>query len=416
MNTILKNKNNVLSENSKPLTIAMFSDTYPPDINGVAVAVQTLKKSLESAGHTVYIITPTEDTKFKGKIFVDEDNVIRIPGIRIKKLYGYRISRPVSLSAYKLLGSLGIDVCHVHTEFSMRFIASAFCKGKKIPLIYTYHTMYEDYTHYVTNGHFNSAARRLVRWLVYLYAHGTSALIAPTEKTKEALLSYNIENEIFVIPSGINTEALKRSNFSEKQIAALRSNYGLEDKFVIVYLGRIAEEKNIDLLIRAMPKIKQTIKNAVLLVVGYGPQEERLKAQAESLNLSDCVIFTGKVNHSEIGLYYAMGNVFASASTSETQGLTYIEAMAASLPVIAMKDKCLDGVLFDGVNGYLFENEDDYCEKICKFASLDQKAVESMRNEALNMAKSYSFEQTAEKISSVYKLYLNSDAKIKLEK
>lgn len=399
------------TENRK-LTIAMFSDTFPPDINGVSVAVSTLKSSLEAAGHTVYVVTPTEQTAFSGKIEVDENNVIRIPGIKLNRLYGYRIARPVSVSAYKLLKSLNIDICHVHTEFSMRFIASAFCNGNKIPMVYTYHTMYEDYTHYVTKGHAEKFARRVVRWLSYMYAHGVSAVIAPTDKTKEALLSYNIKNEIFVIPSGINTAQIKRSNFSEQQITALKKEYGIEDKFTMVYLGRLAEEKNVTLLIEAMRKFKETNDNFALLVVGYGPDYDRLVAMADKLGLSDRVFFTGKVPHDKIGLYYSLGDVFVSASTSETQGLTYIEAMAAGLPVIAKRDKCLDGVVTDGKNGYQFDDIDDYCGKIADFSAFDKARIAQMSENAFETAEGYSLENTANKISAVYNLFIESNKQI----
>lgn len=396
----------------KNLTIAMFVDTYPPDINGVAVAVDTLKKSLEAAGHTVYVVTPTEQTAFTGKIEVDENNVIRIPGLKLKKLYGYRIARPVSISAYKLLKSLNIDICHVHTEFSMRFIASAFCNGNKIPMVYTYHTMYEDYTHYVTKGHGDKIAKRIVSWLSYMYAHGVSAVIAPTDKTKDTLLSYGIENDIFVIPSGINTKQILRSNFKDEEISSLKNEYSLNGKFVLVYLGRIAKEKNVDFLINSMVKLKELSKDFKLLIVGYGPDYDRLRALTEKLELTDYVSFTGKVPHDKIGLYYALGNVFVSASTSETQGLTYMEAMAAGLPVIAKRDRCLDGVITDGENGYQFDAEEDFFEKLIGVSALNSDEYGKMSENALTVADGYSFENTSKKISDVYRLYIEQSIRL----
>ena len=401
------------NSSKRPLTIAMFSDSYPPDINGVAVAVASMKKSLEAAGHKVYVVTPTEQTALTGKIAVDDDGVIRIPGIKINKLYGYRFARPVSVAAYKLLSSLSIDICHVHTEFSMRFLAAAFCNGKKLPIIYTYHTMYEDYTHYVTGGHADNVARRLVRWLVYLYAHGVSAVIAPTEKTKETLLGYKIKNEIFVVPTGVNTEKLKKTAASAAETARIKEKYGLQDKFVIVYLGRIAEEKNINMLISAMPEILEEIPEAVLAVVGYGPDEDNLKMLTAEKGLSDKVIFLGKAPHEKIGCYYAVGDVFSSASSSETQGLTYIEAMASGVPVIALKDTCLDGVLEYGRNGYTFTDTDGFCQRVKEFYSLSKEEKTEMAENAEKTAGRYSFETMEKTLEGIYYRFVESNEIIK---
>ncbi len=384
----------------KKLNIALFTDTYDPDINGVAISVETLRRSLEGLGHNVYVIAPTEDTKLKG--IIHDGGVLRIPGVRLNYLYGYRLSQPYSRKAKKILSELNLDVVHIHTEYTMRVFASYIAKKLHIPIIYTYHTMYEDYTHYITRGHFEKTARKIVRWLSRLMGNTCALLVAPTNKTKRALMEYGVNKPIKVIPTGIDFSNFS-SRFSKEQIEKTRDRYGLSDKFTVVFLGRIAKEKNIEFLLKAMKKISLMDDDVVLLIAGFGPYEENLKEIAEEYGVLDKVIFAGRQNHEDVPLIYQCADVFASASESETQGITYIEALASGLPVLAKHDECIEDIVIDGQTGFIFDNEEEYIQKLLKIKRMTEEEKQQLCENAKLKAEKYSVENFGKAVCETYR-------------
>lgn len=384
----------------KPLNIGLFSDTYLPDINGVSISVDTLRKALQQKGHNVYVIAPTESTKISG--IISDGGVLRIPGIKLKKIYGYRLSRPYSIKAKNILKKLNLDVVHVHTEFTMRIFATSIAKSFKIPLVYTYHTMYEDYTYYITKGYFDKTARKIVAWVSRLLGQTSTEIIAPTNKTKKALERYLITKPINIIPTGIELSAFSKDSVNKAEVEKLIDRYGIDDNFRIVFLGRLAKEKNVEFLIRGMKKVLEKDKNVSLIIAGYGPWEESLKDYAEEQGVAENIIFAGKQAHSDVPIIYHSANVFASASTSETQGITFIEAMACGLPVLSIKDESVEDILEDNVTGMYFKDEDELAEKILKLKNMDNVSFNSMSEAALKRAGNYSIEMFGEKVATLY--------------
>ena len=390
-----------INSSQTKLNIGLFSDTFPPDVNGVSVSVNTLYEQLKKMGHNVYVITPTVDTKVIGTATFS-DGILRIPGIKLKQLYGYRISRPYSIHALEYIKNMNLDVIHIHTEFSIKMLAEAAALLYNIPTCYTYHTMYEDYTHYVTHGHFEKQSKRLVGAYTKHIYHKECEIIAPSEKTKAALLGYGIKKQIHVVPTGIDTHRLSPENSDKEFVEQKLDELGVKDRFRIVYVGRMAPEKNIDMILRAMPKIKKIIPNAAFLVTGYGPSEQDLKDYVQSNGLEDTVFFLGKQPPNLIQNFYALGEVFVTASTSETQGLTYIEAMSSGLPVIAHYDECLTNILINGVTGFSFETEDEIVERVHEYYLMSEEAKEKMRRKAILKADEFSLDAFGNNIIKVY--------------
>ncbi len=384
----------------KPLNIGLFSDTYLPDINGVSISVDTLRKALQQKGHNVYVIAPTESTKISG--IISDGGVLRIPGIKLKKIYGYRLSRPYSIKAKNILKKLNLDVVHVHTEFTMRIFATSIAKSFKIPLVYTYHTMYEDYTYYITKGYFDKTARKIVAWVSRLLGQTSTEIIAPTNKTKKALERYLITKPINVIPTGIELSSFSKDSVNKAEVEKLIDRYGIEDNFRIVFLGRLAKEKNVEFLIRGMKKVLEKDKNVTLIIAGYGPWEDNLKNYAEEQGVAENIIFAGKQAHNDVPIIYHSANVFASASTSETQGITYIEAMACGLPVLSIKDESVEDILEDNVTGMYFKDEEELAEKILILKNMDSVSFNHMSEAALKRASNYSIEMFGEKVAALY--------------
>jgi glycosyltransferase involved in cell wall biosynthesis len=342
-----------VKDNEKPgkLNIGLFSDTFPPDVNGVSVSVETLRRQLQKMGHNVYVITPSLKTKLVGTHF--ENGILRMPAVKLKQLYGYRLSRPYSLTALDYIKKMHLDVLHINTEFSMRILANWVSLIYGIPYVYTYHTLFEDYTHYINHGHLQGPSKKIVGWYTKHIAEKPGEIIVPSEKTRRILESYEIKKYMHVIPTGIDIKRLNPINVNSSRVEELKKNLGIENKFRICYVGRLAPEKNVDFIIGAMPELIKAIPEIVFVITGYGPSSEELRAQTEALNLNEYVVFTGKQAPDEIQYYYNLGNVFVTSSTSETQGLTYIEAMAQEFRLLPVMTIAWKACLSKGRQGIL---------------------------------------------------------------
>lgn len=379
------------------MNIALFTDTYLPDVNGVAVSVQTHKMALEQLGHKVYVVT-TRSGLFK--IGYDEDGtVIRVPGVRLKKLYGYNLAKFMSFRVAQRIKRLKIDVIHVHTEFSIGMFGRILSKRYGIPLIYTYHTMYEDYYHYISKS---KLAKDFTIKASFLAANTASEIIVPSNKSREALRMYGVEKFINVIPTGLNLERFNQALDDDQRAQIIREEYNLQDKTVFIFLGRLAKEKSVDLVISGFKTIMERHPDAHLLIVGDGPSKEDCKKVAKDLAIEEHVTFTGKMPPEAVPYFYKAADVFVNASSSETQGLTYIEAMATGLPVIARYDANLEGVIDNGENGYFFSDEDDFARKVDTFLLLTKEQKDRMKNAAIAKTLQYNLEDFGKAIYEVY--------------
>lgn len=336
------------------MNIGIFTDCYYPQINGVVTSTIILKEELEKRGHNVTIIT----VKVPG--YVDnEPGILRVPSIPFRKWKEFRIGLIYPYSIIKKIKDLNLDVIHTQTEFSVCLMARILAKRFRIPVIHTYHTMYEDYTHYVARTKINrKIASKLSKVGSKLYLNECASIIAPSEKTKNALRRYGVTNMIDVIPTGIKLDNFKKGLYTEEQIKAKRLELGIKpDEKVIMFLGRIAEEKSIDVIIKQMPIVLNRLPNTKLLIVGDGPAKKNLEKLSAQLEMGNHIIFTGKVPWQETGLYYQCSDLFITASKTETQGLTILEAMAAGVPIVVRKDDNIKDVITDGVNGRVFESD-----------------------------------------------------------
>lgn len=387
------------------MNIALFSDTYLPDINGVATSTHILKKELKKHGHHVLVVTTIlpHDSDY-----IDEDNdILRLPGIDLKKLYGYRASNIYSFKGMKELKEFQPDIIHVQTEFGIGIFGKIAGEILNVPVCYTYHTMWADYSHYIAPGNIKAvdqAAKKVIEKISKIYGNSCSELIVPSQKTADALISYGISNSIHVIPTGLELDDFSIENKKHQQIDKIIQEYQLQDKFVVIFLGRIAPEKSIDILIDAMEDIVKVKDNICLMVVGGGPQLDELKDIVEKKNLQQYIYFTGPKESQYVPSFYHASDLFVSASVTETQGLTFIEAMASGIPVLARYDKNLDGVICDGRNGYFFKDKDDLVQKII---DLSQSDLSQLSAAAIEDAQQYSSENFYQKILQTYEQALS---------
>ena len=392
------------------MRIGLFTDTYPPYINGVSTSIAMLKKALEKKGHQVFVVAINPEN---GKYSYEENGkVIRIPGIPIP-IYDYRLSGIYPVRIIKKIRKWNLDVIHSHTEFGVGTFARIIAKQFNIPLVHTYHTMYEDYVHYITKGYFDGASKKIVEYLTKFYCDKTTTeLIVPTKKTYDFFKEkYHVDRNIYIVPTGIEIERFYKEKHKEKDTEYLRKELGIKksDK-VILFVGRLGKEKSVDVLIDGHASIVKKHPNAKLLIIGDGPDMEHFRKLVSKHKLDDKVLLIGKVPWEVIPKYYQLADIFATASRTETQGLTVIEAMAASIPVVAADDESFKNIIIDDLNGYLFKNKRMYISKIEKLLS-DEKKLEKMGNQARISTEPYSTKYFAEKVLAVYKSALSHKPK-----
>ena len=324
----------------------------------MATSIRTLTHALREKGHTVYIFTPS-DPRCEGQ--PEDEDIFRLPSIPVYFVRDYRAGYIFPPHILKKIKKLNLDIVHTQTEFPLGFLGKLVSTTEGIPMVHTYHTMYEDYVHYIGGGHIIS--KNMAREFSCAFCNTAMAVIAPTHKTEQLLSGYGVTKPISIIPTGINTAHFRKENFDAAEILALRESLGLKaDTPVIISIGRIAKEKSIDVVISALPKLIEKLPEVQMVIVGEGNEIENLRNFAESLGVGAHVMFTGGKPWDEIGKYYQLGNVFCSASVSETQGLTFAEAMAGGIPVVAKKDECIENIITDGETGMLFEKNENLPE------------------------------------------------------
>lgn len=391
------------------MRIGLFTDAYPPFINGVATSVLMLKQGLEKMGHKVYVVT-VNDASFS---YYQEEGVLKIPSVPIG-IMNFRQSGIYPLKALKIIKKWKLDVIHSHTEFSIGTFARLISKQLNIPLVHTYHTMYEEYIYYITKGYFDSASKKLVEYLTLFLCDKTiDELIVPTEKTKELFKEkYKVKRDVYVIPSGIDVTRFYKENISVAEVKELKNELGIKPRdFNILYVGRVAKEKNIEFLIENFKMVLKKIPKAKMYIVGDGPDLKELIELACKNKLDKKIVFVGKVPWEDVPKYYSLCDVFVTASTSETQGLTVLEAMAASKPVVAIRDESFELVISNGKDGLLFENENEYVNLIYKLYK-NKEYCENIKNGARKKANSYSADVYAKKVLKIYEKVVDKDTNI----
>lgn len=392
------------------MRIGLFTDSYPPFINGVSTSVAMLKAALEKKGHIVYIVTVSNNAlKFEKD---EENHILRIPGIPIG-IYDYRLSRIYPLSMINTMKNWHLDVIHSHTEFGIGILARIFAKQFNIPLVHTYHTLYEDYTHYITHGYFDKSSKKIVEYLTKFYCDKTATeLIVPTNKIYKLFKEkYHFEKNIHIIPTGIEVERFFAENINKKDVIRLKKRLNIErNDFIILFVGRLAEEKNVRFLLNAQQKLISKNRNIKLLIVGDGPDKEKYEELSIKLGIDKNTIFNGKAAWEEMPIFYHCSNIFATASTTETQGLTVIEAMATGTTPLCIKDESFLGTITDELNGCFFHNEEEYINQVLNFAN-NKDELSKYNRQARIQAEHCSSTSYAEKVLEVYNRAIKEKSK-----
>ncbi len=371
------------------MRIAMLTNNYKPFIGGVPISVDRLANALRERGNEVYVFAPTYENQ------EEEEYVIRFSTFA-GTIAGAVLPNPFDPRIEQKMKALKIDVIHVHHPALMGNVALHLRKKLGIPVVFTYHTMYEEYLHYLKMNRITKT--RMVQSTLNHYLESFSnqcdMLVAPTPLIAKYLKNKNISTDVRVIPTGLLEDSFMKE---DAKVQEIREKYLGERDYLLISVQRLAEEKNIDFQLKGLATLKKQLgktgKTFYTLFIGDGPERKHLTEYAEKLGLNDCVEFIGNVANQEIKNYQNAGDLFLFSSKSETQGIVLLEAMAAGNPVIAVSANGVDDVVINGYNGYrTAENVETWA----------QKAQEVLDDSQLYQSLSMGARRTAESYKEIY--------------
>ncbi|MEM4367361.1 MAG: glycosyltransferase [Candidatus Anstonellales archaeon] len=380
------------------MKIAFFTDTWLPQIDGVVIALLNLRRELEARGHKVYVFAPGKDDMKEGDVFYFKSTTF-------SPYPDYKVALFPFPSAEKITKELGIDVVHSH-GIAMTGLAAIQCANKLgIPKIATYHTMVTQATHYLSPSKgvqklISDVGWKYLRW----YYNSFDVVTVPSEFAERILKKEKIENTI-VVPNGIYIE-----NFEGRNGAEIRKRYGLENKKIVLSVGRLVKEKKLDEIISVVGEVANKEPDIMLVVAGDGPAREHFESIAKEKMATDHVLFLGRVENDTIADLYAAADVFATASTFETQGLVVLEAFAAGKPVVVKRNTAPAEYVKEGINGYLFDTCTDLPEKILKALALSQN--ERTAAECKKSVEKFHMKAMAETMERIYAEWIEKKKKI----
>ena len=383
------------------MRIAIFTDTYPPYVNGVSTSCFNLANVLKAHGHDVLVVAPRPT---EGKLEQIGD-VLYVPGLYLKKYYGFRLTNFFDNKPVKIIKKFKPDVIHNQTDWTIAVMARRIAKKFSLPIVYTYHTSYEDYTYYVVNRLMDRFAKKLVRTYSMAIANRMTEFITPSEKTMAYMRQSGSDVYINVIPTGIDFSIFKGENIDQEKVNEFKKNHNINDNTkVFLILGRLAKEKSMDVSLKGIAAYhkKHPKVDVKVLIVGDGPAREELVLLVDQLNINDIVIFVGQVSGLEVPFYYHIANIYTSASITETQGLTFMEAMAAGNIVLARFDSNLTGTINNGQTGFFFTDEESFVNQVEHIFSLKDEEKQYILNEAYKIVDKYSIDHFYENIMRVY--------------
>jgi glycosyltransferase involved in cell wall biosynthesis len=384
------------------MKICMFTNTFLPHVGGVARSVATFAEDLRKCGHEVLVVAPTFADLDLTKD--DPSQVVRVPAIQNfnGSDFSVRLLLPKQFSAQ--LDRFTPDIIHSHHPFLLGDAAIRTAHFRGLPVVFTHHTLYERYTHYVP---FDShVMQRFVIELATRFANLCQRVIAPSESIAELLKKRGVMTPCRVVPTGVDTDYFGHGTgrlFRQKLKIA-------PEAFVLGHLGRLAPEKNLAYLTSAAIKTCQVLDHAIFLVAGTGSAKEKVQADFAAAGLKDRLVMTGKLQGDDLVDCYAAMDLFVFASTSETQGMVLTEAMAAGRPVIALDAPGAREVVVDQVNGRLLAQTatvEEFAKAIIDAATASDR-LDEWQQQALQTAKEFSRQASAERLEAVYREALES--------
>jgi len=375
------------------LNILILTNTFTPHVGGVARSVEAFSAEYRKRGHRVLVVAP----EFPGTS-PDESDVVRINAIQNFNASNFSVALPMHPQLTESIDAFRPDIVHSQHPFLLGITALRLARHRGLPLVFTHHTLYEQYTHYVPGD--SSALKRFAIELATRYANLCDQVFAPSESIQELLQQRGVTAPIAVVPTGVRLE-----NFAQGDAVAFRRQMGIPaDAFVVGHLGRLAPEKNLEFLTQAVCDFINHNSRAHFLVIGTGPSENAIRATFARAGIESRLHTAGILQQQALADALHAMDVFAFASTSETQGMVLTEAMAAGLPVVALDASGAREVVSDGLNGRLLTEASPatFAAALAWVAEREPKQLHGLQQAALVTAAAFSIPRSADKSLACY--------------
>ena len=380
------------------MKVAIFTETYFPFISGVVTHIKTLKESLEHAGHEVLIVT----TSPKAVCHYVKDGVLYCPAI-LKRIYGYGLSNPVNIQRLRIIQDFDPDIIHIHTEFSMGIFAQFAARKLKKPIVYTLHTMYDDYMFYVAPERFQNMVKPAAHVYFRKVANKATEIIGPSLKVVEFLRRCGVERHINIIPNTVDLSDFMPENVSRDDVAAIRTKLGIRDgDTAMCFVGRLGKEKSIDVLVEFFAAHFRGDDAYKLFIIGDGPEKENLERQIVRLGVGAQVRLLGRIEHQFLPPYYHACDLFTTASLSEMNSISMLEAMASGLYVIQRLDIYNKNQITPGENGNVFNTAEEMAALLREEAALTPEQRALRRQKVTAFTQRYGEKEFIRAVLNVY--------------
>ncbi|HOV68702.1 MAG TPA: glycosyltransferase [Clostridia bacterium] len=386
------------------MRVALFTNAYKPITNGVVTYIAGIKNALLKEGHKAYVFAP-EFHNYED----DEDCIYRYKSVDLTTKVDFPVAIPYSIEAYEILKDFAPDIIHVHHPFVLGRVAYRYAKRLNVPIIFTFHTDYGIYSNFIPFP--DAWVKTTCNLLIKDFANKVTCITVPSQAKADLLRSYGVQNRIEIIHNSVNIEAF--DNVNARDICKIKEKYGLTGFKVLLYVGRIAHEKNIKFLLDSFERIYARDQSYKLLVVGDGPQLEELKECAGETNAGKHIIFTGSIENSELPAVYKSADIFVFASPNEGFPMVIMEAMAAKLPIVSVNAPWTTEVMTNGFNALMApEDPERFCDTVINLLG-DSQLYEQLQKNGIETANNYSLESVSKRLFSLYDELIKNNVKPK---
>lgn len=382
------------------MKIAIFTETYPPYINGVATQSYMLKKTYEELGHEVLVVTVGSEKLSRTTLI---DNVVYVPGILIKKLYNYRIALPLGFKRKQFALDFKPDIVHVQNEFGIGELGIRLSKKLNIPVVYTLHSEYDKFLFYIGLKYFEEFSRKLSAQYFRRFGKNATIITSPSPKAQLYIDRQRVNKKVVVLDNAVDYRDFEITPEKEAFRKEFRKKYNLKDETkAFVFVGRIGSEKNIQELVENWIYTDLPREKAVLFIIGGGPDFELVKDKVKENGFEDRIILTGPIPNPEIPKYLASMDYYTTASLSEMHSISMLEAMASGLFALIKLDEPNKHQITSGVNGYQWDTKEDFKELFNKILNLPQEEQDKLKQNVLQYSKENNFTKQAQELLKIY--------------
>jgi len=377
------------------IKIGIFTECYKPTVNGVVSSIETFREQLEKQGYQFFIFAPQH------KYAQPQKNVFRVPSFTWPTVRDYPIGLPYFSHLENVVSSLKLDLVHCQHIFLMGSYGQSLAKKLSLPCVYTYHTVLTEYVHYLPIKSLWGLAKKFLIKRAKNFCNQSDRIIVPSRPIASLLKSYGVTTPIVVIPTGIDLRKFRKLSRKERSILLTKFKIPYE-KEILLFVGRLAQEKNLDFLINCFKEILEIYPSTHLVLVGDGPERENLKNMIERFGLKKAVTLTGFLEPAVTRKFFGAADLFVFPSTTETQGIVVAESLASSTPVVAVDYLGPKDLVQNGENGFLVPlKQKDFINKtILLLQNLYLR--KRMEGNARKSVQAFSIRRSADKLAMVY--------------